>query len=102
MIHNVNPFTTMPESTDTVKLIEGSLALGFSLSEAIQRALGQSLSQFGRERGHGRSAVSMCLTFYGGRTFGNVRDDLAETLGVSREQIDNWIESQRETEKVSA
>lgn len=84
----------MHDTRDAVKLIEASLALGFSLSEAVQRALGRSLSEFARERGHSRSAVSMCLTHYQQRVFGNVRDDLADELSVPREYLDRLIEQQ--------
>jgi hypothetical protein len=84
----------MRETRDTVKLIEASLVLGYTLSEAVQRALGHSLSEFARERGHSRSAVSMCLTNYNGRVFANVRDDLALSLAIPREYLDRLIDQQ--------
>lgn len=93
----------MADTRETVKLIEASLALGYSLSETVQRALGRSLSEFGRERGHSRSAVSMCLTNYQGRVFGNVRDDFAEALDIPREYLDRLIEQEAgRAEKVPA
>ena len=92
----------MRHTNDAIKLIEGSLALGFSLSEAVQRALGGSLADFARESGHSRSAVSMCLSFYDGRVFATVREDLASALGVPREYLDRIIEEQHPSRKTPA
>lgn len=86
----------MADTKQNVKLIEGALALGFSPSEAITRAMGVSLSEFARQTGHTAAAVSMCFNFYNGRVFGGIRDLVAERLGVPREYIDRVIESQAE------
>lgn len=83
----------MPQRPNPVNVVEGALALGFSLSEAVQRALGQSLSAFAAKYGHRPSEVTMCLTSYEGRVYPAVRDDLATELGVDRETVDRWISS---------
>lgn len=84
----------MPVTGSPVKLIEGALALGFSLSEAVQRALGESLTAWGARRAFGQSEVSMCLRFYENRVYGEIRDALASDLGTDRERVDRWIADQ--------
>lgn len=81
----------MPHANDPVKVIETALALGFSLPEAFQRALGQSLSEWGSERGFGKTAISMCLNGYHGRVYPEIRDAFADAFGVGRDRVDTWI-----------
>lgn len=83
----------MRRTPEAVKVIQGALALGFSLSEALQRVLGCSLSAFGAENGFSPSEVSMCVRFYEGRVYPEIREKLAERLATSRETIDELIES---------
>lgn len=75
-------------------LIESAMALGFTLSEAVQKVLGRSLSQFAEERGHRQPEVSMCLGGYPGRTYGQIRDDLCAELEIERAVLDRWITEQ--------
>lgn len=82
----------MSQGNDAVKIVEGALELGFSLPEAIQRALGRTLSDWAAERGFHRSEVSMCFLGYKGRIQPKVRNAAAEDLGVSRATVDAWIE----------
>lgn len=91
----------MPQGPEAVKLVEGALALGFSLSEAIQRALGCSLSAFAADIGVGRSEVSMCLNKYEGRIYEQIREALAQRLGVDRSQVDAWIDGEPAAEEVA-
>jgi hypothetical protein len=87
----VNEITTaLPKSM----VVEGALALGFSLAEAIQRALSTTITRFAQERGYRQVEVSMCLNAYEGRVYAIIRDDIAAALGVSRERVDGWIEAQ--------
>lgn len=79
------------ESHSNAQLIEGALALGFTLSEAVQRALGRSLSEFAEAHGHRQSEVSMCLGGYPGRIYAQVRDDLCAELSIERATLDRWI-----------
>lgn len=81
----------MPKRPNAVNVVEGALDLGFSLTEAVQRALGSSISAFAAKYGHRQSEVSMCLLGYEGRVYPEIRNDLAAELDVSREAIDRWI-----------
>lgn len=85
----------MPHLMNRVNLVGGALALGFTLSEAVQRAIGEPLATWGSRFGFTPQAVSMCLRFYEGRVYPDIRDRLAETLGTERSTVDGWIESQR-------
>lgn len=91
----------MSESADPVKKVEGALALGFSLGDALQLVLGRSLSSFGAEHGHSPSEVSMCIRFYEGRVYDEIRQNLVQATGIPREALDAWIESKCETERVA-
>lgn len=82
----------MPATANRVKLIDGALALGFSLAEAVQRALNESLSAWGARHGFTPSEVSMCLRFYERRVYSPVREALALDLGTERSRVDQWIE----------
>lgn len=83
----------MPQRPTAVNVVESALALGFSLSEAIQRALGRSLASFAATYGHRASEVSMCLNAYEGRVYPAIRNDLATELGIGREVVDQWIDN---------
>lgn len=83
----------MPRGTEAIKVVEGALALGFSISEAVQRALGTTLTAFAGER-FAVQEVSMCLRNYGGRVYPEIRDALSETLDIPREYLDRLIEEQ--------
>lgn len=82
----------MAISVDRVKVVDGALALGFSLGEAVQRALGKSLTAWGEAHGFSSSEVSMCLRYYERRVYGLIRDALAADLGTNRARVDTWIE----------
>lgn len=82
----------MPQGNDAVKVVETALDLGFSLPEAIQRALGRTLADWGAERGFRPSEISMCFHGYTGRVLPRLRDAAAEDLGVPRATVDAWIE----------
>lgn len=40
----------------------------------------------------------MCVTFYGGRMYNDIRDALCTELNIPREYLDRLIEQQRSTE----
>ncbi len=84
----------MPGERNPVKVVEGALALGFTLSEAMQRALGRTLSAFGQEFGHSPSEVSMCVRRYEGRIYPDIRESFARALRVDRAKVDEWIDAQ--------
>lgn len=84
----------MPQAIGRVNLVEGALALGFTLPEAVQRALGEPLSGWAARRGFTPQAVSMCLRGYESRIYPEIRDALAEDLGTERERVDRWIAEQ--------
>ena len=86
----------MPHEGEAVKRIEAAMSLGFSVSEAVQKALGRHLSQFAEEHGHRQSEVSMCLGGYPGRTYGTIRDDLSGALGIERAELDALIDGASE------
>lgn len=85
----------MPREQDPIKVIETALSLGFSLSEAVQRALGTTLTQFAAGRPFSVQSVSMCLSAYEGRVYGEIRDAICDALDIPREYLDRLIDSQR-------
>lgn len=87
----------MSHLMNRVNLVGGALALGFTLSEAVQRAIGEPLAAWAGRHGFTPQAVSMCLRFYEGRVYPEIRDRLAETLGAERATVDGWIEAQRKS-----
>lgn len=86
----------MDQKAPAVKLIRAAIDLGFSTSEAVQKALGRPLSHFAEERGHRPSEVSMCLNGYPGRTYALIRDHLAAELGIERRHLDVLIDGEPE------
>jgi len=80
----------MPEH-EKIKVIEAALAIGFSLSEAIQRALGRSLTAFASAHGFRQNEVSMCLAAYEGRVYPQIRDAICSDLEIPREYLDRLI-----------
>lgn len=82
----------MPDKAPAVKQIEALVELGLTTSEAFQKALGRTLASFAEEFGHRAVEVSMCLNAYPGRIYTAVRDDLAATLGIPREEVDRLID----------
>lgn len=93
----------MPLGTEAVKVIDGALSLGFSLSEAVQRALGRSLSSFCEGRSFSPQSLSMCLTAYEGRVYPEIRDAICAELDIPREYLDARIDDQarRRAEKIA-
>lgn len=85
----------MARESEAIKTIEGALGLGFSVSEAVQRALDCSLSAFARRHEVRRVEVSMCLNAHEGRVYPEIRDFLASDLDVPREYVDGLINRQR-------
>lgn len=67
------------------------LALGFPLSQAVQRALGLSVTALARQEGWDRSLLSMVLNAHRHRVCPGIRDRLAEMLGATRGEVDAWI-----------
>ncbi len=84
----------MTRTKDSVKVIEGALSLGFTLPEAVSRALGTSLGDFARQNDVRATEVSMCLNAYHQRTYPNIRDAICEALGIPREYLDRLIEAE--------
>lgn len=82
----------MPNASESVRIIETALALGFTPSDAILRALDTTTGELAGELGQKGSAVSMCLNYYKQQTYGPIRDGVAQRLGVPREYIDGVIE----------
>lgn len=85
----------MPSGQENIKTIEAALTLGFTVSEAVQRALGCPLAEFARRHAVRRVEVSMCLNAHEGRVYPEIRQHLADDLGVPREYIDGLIDRQR-------
>lgn len=83
----------MPTQVEPVKVLLGALALGFSISEAFQRALGMKLAVWGRQHGFSPQEMWMCVNFYEGRVYPAIRDALSGALETTREKIDDLIES---------
>ena len=86
----------MPPTTEKIKLIEAALSLGFSLSEAVQKALGGSLSDFAERHGARQTEVSMCLLGYHQRVYPEIRDALCTELEIKREELDRLIDDERQ------
>jgi hypothetical protein len=85
----------MATGTEAIKIIEGALALGFSLSEALQRALGiSSWASLASEKPYSPQSVSMCLNAYEGRVYPEIRNDICSALEISREYLDALIARQ--------
>lgn len=84
----------MADASDQLGRLESALALGFSLSEAVQKLLG-SLTAWAEAKGHRGNEVSMCLLAYHQRTYSAIRDDLAKDLGITREDLDRLIDGQK-------
>jgi len=87
----------MAHNKDSIKVIEGALALGFRVSEAVQRALGTTLTDFAGRHAFTRQSVTMCLMAYEGRTYSEIRDAICAELEIPREYLDRLIDSQRAT-----
>lgn len=94
----------MPQGTEAIKVVEGALSLGFSVSDALQRALGMTFTEFASAKSYSVQSVSMCVRFYDGRVYPEIRDDICTALELPREYLDRIIEAQRsdETERASA
>jgi len=84
----------MKGRTQTIKLISVSLELGYSLSEAVQRALGSTLTDFAKRHDFRQVEVSMCLLGYPQRIYPDIRKALCRELGVPRSFLDDKIETQ--------
>jgi hypothetical protein len=91
----------MTQTSEKRKLLEGLVALGLSLSEAVARTLACSLSEFARRHGFRHTEVSMCLLAYHQRIYPEIRDAIAVELDMTRDEIDALIEAQRERNVVS-
>lgn len=85
----------MEQGSEAVRRLEAAIGLGFSLSEAVQKALGCSLTQWAEANGHRQSEVSMCLGGYHQRAYPAIREALARDLAVEREDLDRLIEAQK-------
>lgn len=83
----------MARGANKIKVIEGALALGFDLTEAVGRALGGTLTAFAEQRGYTKQALTMCLRAYDGRTYSDIRDAICAELGIPREYLDRLIDS---------
>jgi hypothetical protein len=85
----------MPTQMTPVNLVTGALALGFALTDAIQRALGEPLSTWGMRHGFKPNEVTMCLRGYESRVYPAIRDQIANDLGTTRAVVDGWIEARQ-------
>lgn len=86
----------MAEDASVVKKIQTARQLGFSLSEAVVRNLGVTLTAWAADHGYRPSEVSMCLGGYPERPYASIRDDLASDLGIPREVLDELIDDSGE------
>ncbi|MCG8468414.1 MAG: hypothetical protein MJB57_09445 [Gemmatimonadetes bacterium] len=84
----------MSDRKRAIKVISGSLELGYSLSEAVQRALGSTLTDFAARNDFRQEEVSMCLLGYPQRVYPRIRDALCSELHVSRAFLDEKIAEQ--------
>lgn len=84
----------MADASEVVARLEAAMGLGFTLSEAVQKALGRSLTAWAEDHGHRQNEVTMCLRAYHQRTYSAIRDELARDLGITREEIDRLIDGQ--------
>lgn len=60
----------------------------------LRRAGFESYREFGIAAGRSIEEVSMCLN--GRRPYGEIRDQLAEKLGLSRDEIDRIIDGEQQ------
>ncbi len=81
----------MEPDLSPVKVIEKARALGFSLSDSVQRAIGRPLAAFAAENDWARQEVSMCLR--NTRPYPVIRDALAAELRTTRAKVDALIET---------
>lgn len=81
----------MVAHSDASKTIREALRLGFSLSDAVQRALNRPLSEFAAQHGFRKSEVSMCLLGYHQRAYPNIRDAICNEIRISRQFLDAQI-----------
>lgn len=91
----------MPSESDAVKRLQAALDLGFSLSEAVFRTLGQTQSAWAEDHGVRQSEVSMCLGGYPERPYGAIRDALCDDLGIPRSDLDRLIDGTPQKEAVA-
>lgn len=85
----------MDNSSANVKALDAALGLGFSLSAALQNALGVTVSELARREGWNRTEISMLLNGHPQRRCEAVRDRLAHLLTATREDVDRWIARER-------
>ena len=90
----------MPETHEKIKQIDALTDLGLDVSEAVQRALGVSLSEFGRRQGFSSAEITMCLRGYHQRVYPEIRDAICAELDLPREYLDRLIDGQSAAEKV--
>lgn len=91
----------MPAESPKINQIKGLVSHGLTVSEAVQKALDISLSEFARQHGFRSGEVSMCLLGYHQRTYPEIREAIAAALDVPREFIDQLIDDERSTEAVN-
>jgi hypothetical protein len=75
---------------------------GASVSEAIAKALGCSLAEFGRRIGKRQAEIYMCLNGYEQRVYAEIRDAICAELEIPREYLDRLIDTQHESTAASA
>lgn len=83
----------MPEGNDIDRMLADSLT-GQEKLKALFRANGYTYQSYAQERGLWPEQVKM--TVYGQRPYPDIRDHLAEDLGLSRGEIDHLIDDEAE------
>lgn len=78
--------------------LQAAVALGFTVSEAVQKLLGRTLTSWAEANGHRQNEVTMCLLKYHQRIYPEIRDGLARDIGVTRAEFDSFIDGQGTTE----
>lgn len=85
------PITMVTTTPSKAQRVEAALDLGFTFSEAVQRALGCGITALAEKYGVPQPTLSMCLLAYEGRVYPDLRERIAADLNASRDQVDEWI-----------
>lgn len=90
----------MPKSNEIDNRILSSLVPSDSIRILLRDAGHSTVSKFALAYGHSKQEVSFCIT--GARQYPEIRDHLAEAIGVTRSQIDEVIDGPVSTPKPAA
>lgn len=84
----------MPVKSQKIKQVEGLIAHGLEVSEALNTVLGGSTA-FAKRNGFRQEEVTMCFRAYHQRTYPDIRDAAARELEAERQWLDRLIDAQK-------